>query len=228
MNNRINIAIDGPAGAGKSTVARLVANQLSYIYVDTGAMYRAVTWFLTKHGVGPEVPDQVLEHVQHMLIELTPDHGGQRVWVNGEDVTSYIRTPQVNGLVSRYAQIEGLRTHLVQLQRQMALRKGVVMDGRDIGTTVLPDAEVKIFMTATVKERALRRFNEMNDAERTSLEQLEKDISMRDTLDEQREISPLRRAEDAILLDTTEMNIHQVVEKIVSLCRSQMDGERLR
>lgn len=228
INDRINIAIDGPAGAGKSSVARLVANELSYIYVDTGSMYRAVTWFMTKIGVGPEFPNKVLQHTLDMDLELKAGTDGQKVYVNGEDVTPYIRSTQVNGIVSRYAQIEGLRTHLVHLQRQMALRKGVVMDGRDIGTTVLPDAEVKIFMTASVKERALRRFNELSDADDMSLEQLEKDIAKRDALDEQREISPLRCAEDATVLDTTNMDIHQVVDTIVSFCRSQKDGEKIR
>lgn len=228
FNDRINIAIDGPAGAGKSTVARLVANELSYIYVDTGAMYRAVTWFMTKLGVGPECQDEVLRHTLNMVLELRPGSEGQKVFVDGEDVTSYIRSTQVNSMVSRYAQIEGLRTHLVHLQRQMALRKGVVMDGRDIGTTVLPDAEVKVFLTASVKERALRRFSELSDADDMSLEQLEKDIAKRDALDEQREISPLRCAEDATVLDTTNMNIQQVVTTIVSFCKSQRDGEKIR
>jgi len=228
LNDRINIAIDGPAGAGKSTVARLVANELSYIYVDTGAMYRAVTWFMTKLGVGPECQDEVLRHTLNMVLELRPGSEGQKVFVDGEDVTSYIRSTQVNSMVSRYAQIEGLRTHLVHLQRQMALRKGVVMDGRDIGTTVLPDAEVKVFLTASVKERALRRFSELSDADDMTLEQLEKDIAKRDALDEQREISPLRCAEDATVLDTTNMNIQQVVTTIVSFCKSQRDGEKIR
>ncbi|OAB44258.1 (d)CMP kinase [Paenibacillus glacialis] len=228
FNDRINIAIDGPAGAGKSTVARLVANELSYIYVDTGSMYRAVTWFMTKLGVGPELQDEVLQHTLNMVLELRPGSDGQKVYVDGEDVTPYIRSTQVNSMVSRYAQIEGLRTHLVHLQRQMALRKGVVMDGRDIGTTVLPDAEVKVFLTASVKERALRRFSELSDADDMSLEQLEKDIAKRDALDEQREISPLRCAEDATILDTTNMNIQQVVTAIVSFCRSQRDGEKIQ
>jgi cytidylate kinase len=223
---RINIAIDGPAGAGKSSVARLVAKQLSYIYVDTGSMYRAVSWYMLKQGIEPEMADEVLHHTLNMEIELIPGVDGQKVLVDGEDVTYYIRTNQVNGIVSRYAQIEGLRNHMVQLQRQMALRKGVVMDGRDIGTTVLPEAEVKIFMTATVKERALRRFKELSEAEQTTLEQLESDIAKRDSLDEQREISPLRCADDAIVLDTTHMDINQVVDTIVSYCRrTQRDGE---
>ncbi|GAF09034.1 cytidylate kinase [Paenibacillus pini JCM 16418] len=159
-----------------------------------------------------------------MVIELIPGEQGQKVLVNGEDVTSFIRSQEVSGMVSRYAQIEGLRTHLVGLQRQMALRKGVVMDGRDIGTTVLPDAEVKIFMTATVEERALRRFKELRDQEGLTLEQLEKDIAERDRLDEGREISPLRCADDAIIVDTTHMDITQVVNTIVSYCITHRMG----
>lgn len=220
-NTRMNIAIDGPAGAGKSTIARLVAKELQYVYVDTGSMYRAMTWLMMKKGIAPEQADEVLQHAQNVVIELVPGPEGQRVLLDGEDVTAHIRTRQVNGLVSRYAQIEGLRTHLVELQRQMALRKGVVMDGRDIGTTVLPDAEVKIFMTASVQERALRRYNELASAENITLEQLEKDIAERDRLDEQREVSPLTRAKDAILLDTTSMDIPQVVDAILSHCRDQ-------
>ncbi len=225
-NDRINIAIDGPAGAGKSTVARMVANKLQYIYVDTGAMYRAVTLFMLNEGISSENHEKVLQTAQNMVIELKPYENGQLVLLNGKDVTPYIRSHQVSSAVSRYAQIEGLRTQLVDLQRQMALRKGVVMDGRDIGTTVLPDAEVKIFMTASVKERALRRFKEMGDAEGVSLEQLELDIAARDRLDQEREVSPLRCADDAIVLDTTQMTIHEVVDTIFSYCISQMDGEK--
>lgn len=224
--DRINIAIDGPAGAGKSTIARMVANRLQYIYVDTGAMYRAVTWFMLKEGILSDNHEKVLQLSQKMVIELQPHENGQMVLLNGEDVTPYIRSHEVSSAVSQYAQIEGLRTQLVHLQRQMALRKGVVMDGRDIGTTVLPDAEVKIFMTASVKERALRRFKELGKAEGVSLEQLEMDIAKRDSLDEEREVSPLRRAEDAIVLDTTRMSIQEVVDTILSYCISQMDGEK--
>ncbi len=224
--DKINVAIDGPAGAGKSTVARLVAQKLSYIYVDTGAMYRAITWYMIREDIAPEDHDIVDQLVRDMVIELIPEKDVQKVLINGEDVTPHIRSHKVSGLVSQYSKIEGVRSRLSHLQRQMALRKGVVMDGRDIGTTVLPDAEVKIFMTASVEERALRRFNEMSDAEQVTLQQLEQDIARRDRLDEGREISPLRRAEDAILLDTTLMDINQVVEAIVSQCRSHVDGER--
>ncbi|KWX86063.1 cytidylate kinase [Paenibacillus riograndensis] len=224
--DRINVAIDGPAGAGKSTVARLVARKLSYIYVDTGAMYRAVTWYMIREGIPAEEDQQVDLRVRDMVIELIPEQDVQKVLINGEDVTPHIRSLQVSGQVSQYSKIEGVRSRLSHLQRQMALRKGVVMDGRDIGTTVLPDAEVKIFMTASVEERALRRYKELKEAETGTPQQLEHDIAMRDRLDEGREISPLRRAEDAILLDTTHMDIHQAVEAIVSHCRSYVDGER--
>ncbi|WP_339177531.1 (d)CMP kinase [Paenibacillus sp. FSL R5-0701] len=217
-NGKMNVAIDGPAGAGKSTVARLVAEALAYVYVDTGAMYRAVTLHMLRKDIAPEEVVQVLQEAQKLVIDLQPDPDGQKVFCNGEEVTSEIRSREVTGIVSRYAQIEGLRTQLVDTQRQMALRKGVVMDGRDIGTTVLPDAEVKIFVTASVEERALRRFKELDPSDGLTLQQLERDIATRDRLDENREISPLRCAEDAIVLDTTEMNIHEVVDKIVSYC----------
>ncbi|MNW39989.1 Cytidylate kinase [compost metagenome] len=225
-SDKINIAIDGPAGAGKSTIARKVAGKLSYIYVDTGAMYRAATWYCLKFGIEPEKEEDVLQMVSDLVIELIPGADGQRVLVNGHEVTEVIRSQTVNAKVSRYAQIEGLRTKLVSIQQQMALRKGVVMDGRDIGTTVLPDAEVKVFMTATVEERALRRYKEMKEQGEISLEQLMRDIAERDRQDEQREISPLRKADDATLLDTTDMTIDEVVEAIVSLCRT-IERERI-
>lgn len=226
INDRINVAIDGPAGAGKSTVARLVAQKLAYIYVDTGAMYRAITWYMIREGIAPEEQSKVNAALEGLQMELIPEKDKQKVLINGEDATPHIRSLQVSGLVSQYSKIEGVRSRLSHLQRQMALRKGVVMDGRDIGTTVLPDAEVKIFMTASVEERALRRYKELRDAEQVTLEQLEQDIAERDRLDAGREISPLRRADDAILLDTTSMNIDQVVEAIASHCRSYADGER--
>lgn len=217
-NGKMNVAIDGPAGAGKSTVARLVAETLAYVYVDTGAMYRAVTLHMLRHDIMPDNVPEVLREARELSIDLQPDPSGQKVFCNGEDVTMEIRSREVTGIVSRYAQIEGLRAQLVDTQRQMALRKGVVMDGRDIGTTVLPDAEVKIFMTASVQERALRRFKELDPSDGLTLQQLEQDIATRDKLDAEREISPLRCAEDAIVLDTTEMSIREVVDKIVAYC----------
>lgn len=213
---RINIAIDGPAGAGKSTVARKVASKLSYVYVDTGAMYRAATWDMLRQEIDADDEDAVLQRLDHIDIELVPGEDGQRVRLSGEDVTNEIRSLAVNRTVSRYAQIEGLRAKLSNAQRQMALRKGVVMDGRDIGTTVLPDAEVKIFMTATVEERARRRFRELPESdEAITLEQLEREIEQRDELDRNREVSPLVCADDATVLDTTSMTIDEVADAIV-------------
>lgn len=218
--DKINIAIDGPAGAGKSTIARRVAGRLSYVYVDTGAMYRAATWYFGQCGIRPEDEEKLLQMLPDLVIDLIPEPDGQRVVINGQDATDQIRSLAVNAKVSQYAQIEGLRSRLVSLQRQMALRKGVVMDGRDIGTTVLPDAEVKVFMTATVEERARRRFNEMKEQDQITMEQLIQDMTRRDRLDQEREISPLRQAEDAVLLDTTHMNLEEVVDTIISMCTS--------
>lgn len=217
--SNINIAIDGPAGAGKSTIARMVAKRLGYVYVDTGAMYRAVTLRILELGISPENETMVLQEAQNMVIELLPGESGQKVLVDGKEVTDEIRSLEVNSNVSQVARIEGVRELMVSLQRQMALRKGVVMDGRDIGTTVLPDAEVKVFMTAAVEERARRRYLELEDPGSISLEQLTRDIAERDRLDAGREVSPLRQAPDATLLDTTNMTMDEVAETIVNYAK---------
>ncbi|WP_314585378.1 (d)CMP kinase [Paenibacillus terrigena] len=224
--DKINIAIDGPAGAGKSTVARQVAKKLSYVYVDTGAMYRAVTWFMMGHGISASSTDRVLGAMKELHIELIPGELTQQVIVNGEDVTSYIRANEISQHVSSYAKIGPLRSVLVDMQRQMAASKGVVMDGRDIGTHVLPQAELKIFLTASVEERAQRRYQEIKDSQQITLEQLMHDIAARDRQDEQREISPLVCAEDAISLDTTSMNIDEVVDQIIDYCITITDGAK--
>lgn len=223
-DDKINIAIDGPAGAGKSTIARMVANKLGYIYVDTGAMYRAATLYFLGKGIQPQQEAVIADALEGLDIELQPGEDRQQVFVNSSNVTDEIRSITVNTVVSQYAQIEALRSRLVDLQRQMAERKGVVMDGRDIGTTVLPHAEVKIFMTASVEERAARRYKEMTEKDQITLEQLMHDIAERDRLDQEREISPLTQAEDAILLDTTSMTIEQVVDTIISYCNMQGMG----
>ncbi len=212
---RINIAIDGPAGAGKSTVARLVAKALRYVYVDTGAMYRAVTALALEAGLSPDDGEAVGRLAQRLQIELVPDPGGQRVLVDGRDVTDRLRTHEVNRAVPHIAGIEAVRRRMADLQRALARNKGVVMDGRDIGTHVLPDAELKVFLTASPRERALRRYRELGEGAGVSLEQLEREMIERDRLDEQREFAPLLRAPDARLLDSTGRSIDDVVRQIV-------------
>lgn len=223
--NRINIAIDGPAGAGKSTVARLVAQQLGYVYVDTGAMYRAVTWKVLQAGIDLEQTEAIIEITRATAISLLPGADRQIVMIDGEDRTEEIRSIEVNRGVSRIAKIEQVRSILVSVQKRMALDKGIVMDGRDIGTHVLPDAEVKIYLTASVRKRAERRFIEWDDRSSLTLEQLEREIEARDRMDEQRAISPLVCAHDAIRIDSTDMTIDDVVGSIVRISRTILHGE---
>jgi cytidylate kinase len=212
---RINIAIDGPAGAGKSTVARMVARELHYIYIDTGAMYRTVTLKAMEAGISAEETGRVSELAERLDIRLLPGADGQKVLADGEDVSSRIRSLEVNRSVSHFAKIKGVRSRMAALQRRMAEQKGVVMDGRDIGTHVLPDAELKVFLTASPRERALRRFKELGDHPGVTLEQLERDIADRDRIDQEREIAPLVRASDARLVDSTGRTAEQVSAEIV-------------
>jgi cytidylate kinase len=214
-SQRINIAIDGPAGAGKSTVAQMVARALQYIYVDTGSMYRAVTLKALESGLSTEDNDLVGRLANELEIVLLPGTDAQRVLVNGEDVSARLRTLEINRSVSYVARLETVRRRMVELQRRMALEKGVVMDGRDIGTHVLPDAELKVFLTATPRERATRRFMELSPDAEITLDQLENEIVQRDRLDEEREIAPLLRAPDARLIDSTGRTVDEVAEEIV-------------
>lgn len=222
--DRINIAIDGPAGAGKSTVARKVAAELSYVYVDTGAMYRAVTLLAQRNGIGPEQAADLHKLIEGLDLKLLPTSTGQKIMLHNEDVTELIRSREVTTQVSHYAANEYVRQKLGDMQRELASHKGIVMDGRDIGTHVLPDAELKIFLTASVKERARRRHQELNDSNYVPLEQLEAEIAARDKLDETREIAPLIQAEDAVFLDTSHMTIEEVVSYIVKLGQSKLMG----
>ncbi|WP_028561319.1 (d)CMP kinase [Paenibacillus pinihumi] len=221
LQGLINIAIDGPAGAGKSTVARRVAELLRYVYIDTGAMYRAVTLSALRAGIEPDHSERVSRMAASLDIRLLPSENGQKVLLNGEDVTEQIRSREVNLHVSQVAAVEQVRTQLVGLQRVLAGRKGVVMDGRDIGTHVLPDAELKVFLTASVRTRAERRYKETGQADRIDLEQLEREIAERDQKDREREISPLICADDAVVIDSTSMTIGQVVSQIVELSRTK-------
>lgn len=222
----VKIAIDGPAGAGKSTVARRVAEQLGMLYIDTGAMYRALTYTALRAScpMDDEVALRTLLDQLKLVLDVTAD--GQRVYVNGEDVTDPVRTPEVTGYVSTVAAHPAVREKMTELQREMARARSVVMDGRDIGTHVLPDAELKIFLTASIEERALRRLRELEQrGVPAQLEQLTADIAERDRKDSERETAPLKQAEDALLVDTTGLCIDQVVERIVGLYEERV-GER--
>lgn len=224
MTRKIKIAIDGPAAAGKSTIAKMVAEKLGYTYIDTGAMYRA----LTHKAISQNIDTTNGEELEHLLKEtdivLSPTSDGQSVIVDGHDVTEEIRLPQVTANVSAVARHMGVRQLMVNKQRQLAEGIGVVMDGRDIGTAVLPNAELKIFMTASVEERAMRRYLENEKRQiSTDLEQLKMEISERDRMDSEREISPLMQAEDAILLDTTAMSIETVVDRIRELAEKRLN-----
>ncbi|HQA60014.1 MAG: (d)CMP kinase [Tepidanaerobacteraceae bacterium] len=209
-----NIAIDGPAGAGKSTVARIIAEKLNMTYIDTGAMYRAITLLAIRHNKR-DVKD-IIELANQAQIKLSKGS----IYINDEDVSDAIRSVDVNSEVSKIARIPEIRLAMVQLQREMAKNKGVVMDGRDIGTTVLPDAKYKFYLTANVKERALRRHREMlAKGEKVTLEDIEKEIIRRDHQDTNRDLSPLKAAEDSIIIDTTDKTVQQVVEDIINIVK---------
>ena len=213
----LQIAIDGPAGAGKSTVAKLVAKQLKLFYVDTGAMYRAIAYKALENKINLE--DELKVNEIAKTAEVVLDHSGAgTVWCDGENVTQAIRRPEISRAVSTVAAYAGVRAHLVHLQRREAERGGVVMDGRDIGTHVLPDASLKIFLTATLQERAKRRWLELVKAgKNTLLEEVAQDMQERDRRDTQRVVSPLESAQDAVLLDTTGLSVEEIVAKIVAL-----------
>lgn len=218
----IRIAIDGPAGAGKSTIAKLAAEALNYTYVDTGAMYRALTFAALQQGVDLADEQTLLELLMNTTIVLQPSDEGQQVIVNGENVSELIRSQDVTAHVSQVAAHAQIRSEMVRRQMELAASGNIIMDGRDIGTHVIPDAELKIFMSATVEERARRRYED-NIARgiEADLEQLKLDIIRRDTLDTEREASPLVQADDALYLDTTKLTIEQVVAEIVRLAREK-------
>ena len=218
MDKRISIAIDGPAAAGKSTVAKVVAKELSYVYIDTGAMYRTLTYAALEQKVDIENEEQLMEVVKNVNIEFQQGENTQLVFLNGQDVSEVIRTPDVTNRVSIVAKHRLVREEMVRRQQELAEKGGVVMDGRDIGTHVLPDAEVKIFMLASVEERAERRHLEnLNKGFDSNLEQLKEEIAQRDKLDSEREVSPLKKADDALELDTTSLSIEEVVQKIMGI-----------
>ena len=221
-----NIAIDGPAGAGKSTIARRVAKELSFIYVDTGAMYRAMALYLLRKEVNKDDTEQIGNICQDAEISIEYQNGEQIVLLNDENVNSYLRTEEVGNMASVSSAVPRVREKLLSLQRKLARDMSVVMDGRDIGTTILPDADVKIYLTASSLTRARRRYLELQEKGTVcNLDDIQKDIEERDQRDMSREISPLRQAEDAVLVDSSNLTIQQVVDRILQIFRSKTTGE---
>ncbi len=219
----IQIAIDGPSGAGKSTMAKLVSQKLGIMYLDTGAMYRALALKAIRQNIDTNDSEKVSELLSDFNISIKYEKGSQKVILNGEDVSDKIRTDEVSMGASNVSAIPAVRKRLVELQQKMASNTSVVMDGRDIGTHVLPNADVKIFLTASVAQRALRRYNEQKDKGilKKSLEEIEKEIEIRDYNDSHRAASPLKQADDAVLLDTSNYTIEESVEKILEIIRSK-------
>ena len=217
-----NVAIDGPAGAGKSTIAKIVAKELGYIYVDTGAMYRAMAVYFSQNDINPDDENAINGAVDNIDISIEYKDGVQQVILNGENVTSLLRTEETGKMASKTSKYAAVRTKLVALQRGLAKKTDVIMDGRDIGTCVLPNAQVKIYLTASVETRAERRYQELQEkGAACDLEVIKKDIADRDYQDMHREISPLKQAEDAILVDSSDMGIEEVVETIKNIYREK-------
>lgn len=214
-----NIAIDGPAGAGKSTIAKKIAKQLGYIYVDTGAMYRAMALYLLREKITPEETEKISEKCEEAEITIRYEDGEQVVYLNGENVNGQIRTEEVGKMASKSSPNPKVRQKMVKLQQKLAADTDVVMDGRDIGTCVLPNAQVKVYLTASSRVRAERRYKELLEkGTACELEVIEQDIIERDHQDMTREISPLTQAEDAVLVDSSFLTIDEVVDRIIGLC----------
>ena len=214
----MNIAIDGPAGAGKSTIAKRLAKKLGFIYVDTGAMYRAMAYYFLQKQVDPSDEATIAAMCPDVDVTITYEENEQQVLLNGKNVNGFIRTEEVGNMASSVSTYPVVRAKLVELQRQLAAKSDVIMDGRDIGTCVLPDAQVKIYLTASSATRAKRRYDELTaKGETCNLEQIEKDIIDRDYRDMHRAASPLKQAEDAVLVDSSEMNIDEVVDAIYQI-----------
>ena len=230
--NKISIAIDGYSSTGKSTVAKRLARALDYIYIDTGAMYRAVTLYALEKefiGGGEDQYQRLLSSLDdvHLEFRKDPETGDLHIFLNGEDVEARIRDLRVSNYVSQVSEFEAVRSKLVELQREIARKNGVVMDGRDIGTVVLPDAELKIFMTAGPEIRAKRRFNELKArGEEVNFEQVKQNIETRDRIDTSREIAPLQQAKDAVLFDNSALDLQEQFQKVLALAREKIDAQK--
>ena len=221
----IAVAIDGPAGAGKSTIARAAAAQLGFVYVDTGALYRTIGLAVCRRGIdGTDVPG-ILATLPEIQVGLTYQDGAQHVLLDGEDVSDAIRTPQISTYASQVSSVPEVRAHLLDLQRDLARRQSVIMDGRDIGTVILPDAKVKIFLTASPETRAARRCAALREkGPDVTIEGILADMERRDALDASRAVAPLKQAEDAVLVDTSDLTLEQSIEAVLTVIRDKMKG----
>lgn len=227
MNKVVAVAIDGPAGAGKSTLARAVAKELGYVYVDTGAIYRTVGYYVTLCGIGPKDVDGVTKLIKDVNVEIAYDEAGvQQMILNGKDVTGEIRTPEMGDCASKLSTLKVVRDYLLEVQRGLAKTHSVVMDGRDIGTVVLPNADVKIYMTASAEVRAQRRLKEFQEKgdKKSTFQSVLRDIRQRDERDMNREIAPLKQAKDAVLLDTSDLTIEESIVAIKKIINERLKG----
>lgn len=225
MSKMISVAIDGPAGAGKSTMARTVAKDLGYVYVDTGAIYRTVGYYINMCGIGPKDVDGVTRLIDDVNLEIQyPEDGLQHMILNGKDVTGEIRTPEMSDYASKLSTLKVVRDFLLDVQRELARTHNVVMDGRDIGTVVLPKAQVKIYLTASAEVRAKRRLLELQEKgdQKTTYEKVLQDIRQRDDRDMNRAIAPLKCAKDAVRLDTSDLNIEESVQAIKNIIEKRI------
>lgn len=220
----ISVAIDGPVGAGKSTIARTAAQRLGFIYCDTGALYRTVGLFCTRDGADLDSPAEIAQRLPKVHLEIRLVDGLQRVFLNGEDVSEQIRTPEISMAASKVSAVPEVRAALLGMQREIAEKNNVIMDGRDIGTVVLPNAQVKIFLTASAEVRAKRRYDELvKKGESVTFEETLKDVNERDYRDMHRETAPLKRADDAVLADTSSLDFEQSVELVCGIVRSVVE-----
>ncbi len=222
---KFSIAIDGPAGAGKSSIAKAAAARLNFVYVDTGAIYRTVGLAAMKQGFAPDDHEKVVAMLPALHITMGYVDGAQHMYLNGEDVSEAIRSPEASAGASKVAAMPEVRAYLLEMQRRMAREHDVLMDGRDIGTVVLPDAPLKIFLTASAEERANRRYNQMQEKgdDSQTWEEVLEDIIIRDKRDMERETAPLKQAEDAVLVDTSDMDLEQSIQAVIDLARARME-----
>ncbi len=217
---RLSIAIDGPAGAGKSSVSKIFARSMGYTYLDTGAMYRAIAYEALRRHLTDE--EAVAKMAASLTMTVAPGEGGMRVFLDGEEVTPFLRTAEVSAHVSAVSAIPAVRDVMTALQRKLSAQGGTVLDGRDIGTVVLPKADVKIFLTASPRVRAIRRYKDMKETNpHVTVDSIEADIRRRDTLDSTRKVAPLKPAEDAVFLDNSDMTLEETAEKIMDICREK-------